>query len=443
MGLLVGLVLVFMSGAMVGTAMVPIRFMRKYQFENYWSVYNLFATIPIPWCLAFATVPNLLGVYSQLPASTLIMPPLFGLCWGIASTLGGMCISRIGLSLTYALISGIGVSGALIPLLYFSPQTFLTKAGAFLLLGVAIMIIGLVIVARAGREKERREKAETAARQGQGTPKSFIQGSFAVGLAMAMLAGNFLHRTEFQPRLRTRYHGSGGGSGCLQVECHICRLDPHHARRHIPDSGLCAGSMCPNQLVEPLPNVGAYGLSVVRVDGHPVYGVCGMLRVGRCETGAAGYVRGLGAHADFADHRGQRFRFLFGEWKVAGTHAVKIMFAGLAVLGCLRHHGLQQLPASSSLMTISLTGGLDGVNQLVHNLPNARPHGLDDARAEGFIDDAANSGMVGRVRDAHELREVLTQRLDLLPRFPGQPIHQGLIRLEEMRASRNADETSS
>src|SRR5712692_4805654 len=147
MQLLIGLAFVLMSGAMVGSAMVPIRFMRKYQFENYWAVYNLMGTVLIPWGLAFAAVPNLLGVYRQLPASTLLMPPLFGFSWGIASTLGGRCISRIGLSLTIALISGIGASaGALIPLLYFSPQTFLTRAGAFLLLGVAIMIIGLVIV---------------------------------------------------------------------------------------------------------------------------------------------------------------------------------------------------------------------------------------------------------------------------------------------------------
>jgi len=64
-----------MSGAMVGTVMVPVKFMRKYHFENYWLVYNLTGTVLIPWALAFGTVPNLIALYRQLPAGALVVRP--------------------------------------------------------------------------------------------------------------------------------------------------------------------------------------------------------------------------------------------------------------------------------------------------------------------------------------------------------------------------------
>ncbi len=89
MDLFIGLMLVFVSGAMAGSALTPIKFMRRYQFENYWVVHSLTGTVLIPWALAFATIPNLLDVYRQLPVTSLLLPPLFAFSWGIASTLGG------------------------------------------------------------------------------------------------------------------------------------------------------------------------------------------------------------------------------------------------------------------------------------------------------------------------------------------------------------------
>src|SRR5581483_4784060 len=181
-----GLALVFVSGIMAGSTLSPIKFMRRYKFENYWLIHSLVGTVVIPWALALFTIPNLLHLYAKLPLSELVLPPAFAFTWGIASTLGGLCVARIGLSLTYALVIGFGaVAGALVPLLYFTPHTLFTSAGHFIVAGVVVMILGLFIVARAGRAKEQKERTSAESHNSHKSD-STIRGSFLVGLAMAV-----------------------------------------------------------------------------------------------------------------------------------------------------------------------------------------------------------------------------------------------------------------
>src|SRR5215831_7702225 len=119
MSLATGFMLVLLSGIMAGSALSPIKFMRRYQFEHYWLIFGLVGTAIIPWLLALSMTPHLRAVYAQLPWKSLLFPPVFALSWGIASMLGGLCVSRIGLSLSYALIIGMGASaGSLVPLAY-------------------------------------------------------------------------------------------------------------------------------------------------------------------------------------------------------------------------------------------------------------------------------------------------------------------------------------
>ena len=151
MSLVTGFILILLSGVMAGSALTPIKFVRKYRFENYWLIYGLTGTVVIPWTLALSVTPHLVTVYSQLPWKVLLLPPAFAFSWGIASMLGGLCVSRIGLSLSYALVIGIGASaGSLVPLLYFSTQTIHTNVGHYILLGIDVMFVGLALLTWCG-----------------------------------------------------------------------------------------------------------------------------------------------------------------------------------------------------------------------------------------------------------------------------------------------------
>ncbi|MGA8216856.1 MAG: L-rhamnose/proton symporter RhaT [Candidatus Sulfotelmatobacter sp.] len=328
----IGLLFVLISGTMVGCAMAPIRFMRSYRFENYWALYNLVATVLIPWGLAFATIPNLLGVYRQLPLHTLLVPALFAFSWGIASTLAGMCISRIGLSLTYALISGVGASaGALVPLLYFSPRTLGTNAGRWVLLGVAIIILGVTIVAQAGREKEGREKVAAAANLGQGLSKSAMQGSFSAGLAMAILAGILSAGLNFSFAFGQDISGAVGPN--------VSKLNATYAvwaiamlGGMIPTLGyalvLCAKNRSWKRFaMTPLRDAPlSITMGVLFMGSVAFYGV-GTVKLGLLGTSVGWAIMQVAQIAT-----GNVAGFLLGEWKIAGIHAIRRMFVGLAIL---------------------------------------------------------------------------------------------------------------
>ena len=194
MSLLTGFILVLVSGAMAGSALSPIKFVRKYRFENYWLIYGLTGTVVIPWALALSLTPHLFDVYSQLPWKVVLLPPAFAFSWGIASMLGGLCVSRIGLSLSYALVIGIGASaGSLVPLLYFSPQTLHTPAGHYILLGIAVMLGGLALVTWAGLQKESQSSAEGGASDHREAP----QRSYLALGADSRIGGIAVRRSEF------------------------------------------------------------------------------------------------------------------------------------------------------------------------------------------------------------------------------------------------------
>jgi L-rhamnose-H+ transport protein len=190
MSLATGFMLVLLSGIMAGSALSPIKFVRKYRFENYWLIFGLIGTAIIPWVLALSMTPHLSAAYAQVSWKGLLLPPAFALSWGIASMLGGLCVSRIGLSLSYALVIGIGASaGSLVPLLYFSPQTLHTAAGRCILLGIAVMLGGLTLVTWAGQQKELQSVAGSKAADIRRSHDPVRDRSYAAWVLIAVLAG--------------------------------------------------------------------------------------------------------------------------------------------------------------------------------------------------------------------------------------------------------------
>jgi L-rhamnose-H+ transport protein len=130
--------------------------------------------------------------------------------------LGGLCVSRIGLSLSYALVIGIGASaGSLVPLLYFSPQTLHTAAGRCILLGIAVMLGGLTLVTWAGQQKELQSGAgpkapDSAKSQNRGQHHSYIAWVLIAALAGILSAGlNFSLRLVVMLLLLRKGKGLG------------------------------------------------------------------------------------------------------------------------------------------------------------------------------------------------------------------------------------------
>ena len=136
--------------------MLPMKFVRRWAWENVWLVFSIVSLVILPWILAFSLVPNVLDVYASQRPEQFIVPFGFGFGWGIAQVLFGLSVARLGLALGYAVIIGLGASlGTLVPLFVDHRDLVATSKGALVLSGVAIMIDSPEKAAQAGREFRR------------------------------------------------------------------------------------------------------------------------------------------------------------------------------------------------------------------------------------------------------------------------------------------------
>jgi L-rhamnose-H+ transport protein len=333
MKILAGLLIVFLAGTLAGIVLLPTKFMRKYRFENYWLIYGVVGAVIIPWCLAFGSVPHLLHVYSEMPWKVLLLPPIFGLSWGLAAMLTGLCASRIGLSLTYALVVGVGASvGSLVPLLCFSIETFRTTAGAFLLAGVAVMFGGLILIALAGRKRERQSKQKDAHASRRDGTVSLSPARYLLWLITAVLAGSIGAGLNFsfvfgQP---------------IAVAAQSAGASANHATYAVWALAMLGG-MLPN-VVYPLVlcvrnNSWNLFLASPGLDlplsitmGCLLIGSVTVYGVGAIFLGPLGTSVGWGIMQILQIVSGNVSGFLTGEWQGADSSVLRLVLIGLAIL---------------------------------------------------------------------------------------------------------------
>jgi L-rhamnose-H+ transport protein len=185
--LVVGIGLVIIAGLLNGSFAAPMKRMSAWRWENSWLIFAVTGLVIFPWIITFLTVPHVGGVYSESSTSTLWKVVLFGIAWGVGSTLFGIGISRVGMALGFAIILGITASfGSLFPLAVLHPEELHSKRGEALMIGTAVMIVGLLFLALAGKRRERDMGTCGAARSG-----------FALGLVICILSGVFSSMLNF------------------------------------------------------------------------------------------------------------------------------------------------------------------------------------------------------------------------------------------------------
>jgi L-rhamnose-H+ transport protein len=172
-----GLLLTLVAGVCSGNCMLPMKFAKRWPWENTWLVFSVVSLVILPWALALTLVNHLGAVYAALPASVFAAPFAFGAGWGIAQVLFGLSVARLGMALGYAIIVGLGaLLGTLVPLFVKNREIIGTGRGTLILSGVAIMVLGIAVSARAGKSRE-------------GSGEHAANGSYVAALAVAVLCG--------------------------------------------------------------------------------------------------------------------------------------------------------------------------------------------------------------------------------------------------------------
>jgi len=182
---LTGIILVVSAGLLIGSMSWPMKVCPNLSFGHMWLTGMVAGLLIAPWTLSLLAVPDLFDAYAQVPLATLLKANFFSLAWGIANVLFGISVTRIGASLSMAILTGIGASlGVTLPMilkgsgLFAGAPSLFSTPGAVVLAGVAIMLGGVMLCARSGRLRESAAGASTARR-----------GSYTANMLIITLCG--------------------------------------------------------------------------------------------------------------------------------------------------------------------------------------------------------------------------------------------------------------
>ncbi len=179
-----GIVLVILAGACEGLFSLGVTRTPQWKWENIWGLGALIALLLVPWPVAYFTVPRLGQVLANVPDKILLLTFVFGIGWGLGGIFWGKAIAAVGMALGVSLLMGFtNVFGSLGPMVIREPQKLLTPGGLTLLLAVAVMVVGIIVISRAGKLREK-ELAPDAKPNGE---KTFAP--FAFGLFLCFVSG--------------------------------------------------------------------------------------------------------------------------------------------------------------------------------------------------------------------------------------------------------------
>jgi L-rhamnose-H+ transport protein len=150
-----GLVLLIVAGAMNGSFTLPMKFTKRWAWENTWLAWTLFALFVLPPAVTFITLPQVREVYAQMGMAPILTVAACGAGWGISQIFFGLAVDSVGIALAFSVILGIAAAvGGLMPLLRDHADKIFTAGGLGVIGGVALVILGVGICAVAGRKRE-------------------------------------------------------------------------------------------------------------------------------------------------------------------------------------------------------------------------------------------------------------------------------------------------
>ena len=315
-----GIFLLVLAGVTNGSFTLPMKFTRKWAWENTWFVWSVFALVIFPPLLALLTVPSLGQVYAQAGIVPVLIAAGCGAGWGIAQVFFGLAVDAVGIALAFSIVLGLSASvGALVPLcLDGNPPPFSSR-GLAVIGGVTLVIAGVLICALAGRARE--------AALGKG-PKG--RPSMARGLTFCVLSGLGAALVA----LGLEYGGS------------LARIAERHGADPLWSNNatwlpLMLGGAIPNlaycsYLMRKNGTAGAY-----RAGGTASYWILaavmalfwfGSTLMYGISSNSLGIVVAWPAFMSLIVITAMSWGVVTGEWKGSGAKALRAMYGGLAVL---------------------------------------------------------------------------------------------------------------
>ncbi len=183
---ILGVLFHWLGGLASGSFYVPFRGVKRWSWETAWLVAGVFSWIVAPWLFALLNTTDAITVLMETPRDVWFYSYLFGALWGLGGLTFGLTMRYLGMSLGMAVALGYcTVFGTLIPPIFkgeFASKLLNVPNGRWVLLGLAVCVVGIIITALAGKAKE----GEMSAEQKRETVKEF---DFKKGILVATFSG--------------------------------------------------------------------------------------------------------------------------------------------------------------------------------------------------------------------------------------------------------------
>jgi L-rhamnose-H+ transport protein len=174
-----GWALLLFAGAANATFGLPMKFVRRWEWENTWAAWTVFALVVLPGALTLGGVSSLTAIYRGPGLQAALLVFFLGAGWGLAQVLFGKAIDSIGIGLAFSIVLGLSAAcGTVLPLLRMQAASSAAAANLRVLFGLLLVAFGIVVCAIAGQRRQAAQSAQNVA------PRAFTPG-----LLMALGSG--------------------------------------------------------------------------------------------------------------------------------------------------------------------------------------------------------------------------------------------------------------
>ena len=314
-----GIALATLSGLFNGLFTTPMKLERRWKWENIWIVFIVVACLLMPIAMVLSGSPEWFRVLSHAPRSSVLGALLFGFAWGFGAICFGRSVDSIGVSIANTLVIGLSSAlGSVVPLIM-KADVHLRMKEFVLFGGVIALLAGVAVCGKAGRIRDGQKQGAGAGSLGGylfAVAAGVMSAIFNIGYTLALPisdTGVDLGLTRFAATNSIWLLMLGAGSIPNITYCAVLmRRNRTASLLHTPHSWPSWGRSSLMGLLwggsiflygAATPRLGALGPSV----GWPL-----SLAVGLVVANLMGVA--------------------LGEWRGAAPRAVRLMWAGLAIL---------------------------------------------------------------------------------------------------------------
>jgi L-rhamnose-H+ transport protein len=316
------LLILILAGVMNASFTLPMKYARRWSWENTWLVWSLFALVLLPIVVTCSTVPHLGNVYLSTAAPMIMDVIGFGAGWGLAQVFFGLAVDAIGIALTFSLVLGTSAAvGTLVPFVLLHPERLHTSAGHSVLAGVTLVIAGVLVCAIAGRRRENALKVHIEP-----------QKNTTVGLLLAILCGFGASFVNLGLTFGAPLIHAAGSSGASALNAPDAVWMPLMLAGAVPNVLYCLWLLRKNRTSSRFLGGGAshwglaFTMAVFWLGSTMLYGLSTV------KLGAWGPILGWPLFMSLIVITASLLGMFTGEWKHSGATPLRIQWAGVALL---------------------------------------------------------------------------------------------------------------